>query len=237
MAFLVEQLSGEKGVQLGYEEIVRPFSFGTNWTKIRVGVLWAANITPGVGIPPNTAPWIGICTGYGGVLSASSTDALYINYTHFVSSPGVYLGTPPATYWQTTSGTSNIVPAQRVGTVTANLSAAVASTWTQYSANPTNHYTAGMFTITKGTVGAVAVSLDLVYNTGGGTSASTNISRGQFLAQMESESAGISPLTLTNTVSSNLPTRFVKDWDSMLVGWPKATPTFTIACMTVVRFA
>lgn len=235
MAFIVEQLSGEKGVQLGYEEIVRPFSFGTNWQKIRVGVLWAGNITAVMGV--HIAPFIGVCTGYEGVYAASTTDALFINYTHGIgSSAGSLLGTPPATYYQTTGGTTAIFPRQRVGTTTTALSAGTGSIYTQYSANPTNHYTAGMFTITKGTVGAAAVGFDLIYNAGGAASAATNISRSAFLAQMESEVTPLGTLSRQAVTSSNLPLRFDKDWDSMTVGWVRSTPTLVIACMTVVRF-
>lgn len=235
MAFIVEQLIGTKGVQLGYEELVRPFSFGTNWQKIRVGVLWAGNVTAVMG--DNVAPFIGICTGYEGRYAASSTDALFINYTHAIGSAGSLLGTPPATYYQTTAGSSSIFPRQRVGTTTTALSVGTTgSIYTQYSANPTNHYTAGMFTVTKGTVGAAAVGFDLIYNAGGGTSAATNISRSAFLAQMESEVTPLGTLSRQAVTSTNLPLRFDKDWDSMTVGWVRSTPTLVIACMTVVRF-
>lgn len=233
MAFIVEQLAGDRSIQIGYEEVIRPFSFGTNWQKIRVGVLWAAN---GYALwPDNLRPYIGICTGNAGRLT-TATDALWVPYGHSVASSGVYVGTPPAVGYQTSGGTSSINVAQRVGDTINNLGTAVGSTYTQISANPSNHMTACMFTVTKGTVGAAAVGLDLIYHVGGGTAGTVNVSRGTFLAQMENETAAISPMTRVEAASSALPLRFVKDWDSMLVGWLRSTPTITVSCMTVVRF-
>lgn len=236
MAFIVEQLAGDRAIQLGYEEVIRPFSFGTNWEKIRVGVLWALN-----GYYPMadaTTPHLGICTGYTGRWSASSTDVLFVPMIHEISSSGSSLGgTPPAVFYQLNSGTSTAYAKQRVGTTTTNTSAAVSSLYTQISGNPSNHYTGAYFTITKGTVGAAAIAYDIIAPPGGGTAGATAISRGTFLAQMENETAANSPNQRYAAATSNLPIRYNKDWDSMVVGWMRSTPTLSIACMTVVRFA
>jgi len=239
MAFLVEQLIGEKAVQLGYEEIVRPFSFGTNWTTIRLGVLWAVN---GYSVMPDfTAPYVGVCTGYGGRYAASSTDAFWVPTVHYITSSGGNLGgTPPAVYYRWNSGTSNVQPLQRVGTTTSVCSLSFTGYYTEISANPSNHYTGFFLTINKGTVGAAGVTIQVIAPSGAATAGATNLSRGAFLAQLENETTAISPNSLFGGASgsgTNLPTRFVKDWDSMMVGWVKSTPTLSIACMTVCRFA
>lgn len=235
MAFIVEQLAGDKGIQLGYEDVVRPFSFGTNWSKIRVGVLWAMN---GYSVMPDaTLPYIGICTGSTSRLSASSTDALWVPYSYSFAQV-LMGGTAPARYYQFGNGTSGNVPIQRVGTTSTSLSANLSPTmYSQMSANPSNHYTACMFTVTKGTVGAAAIGCDMIYHSAGAGAGAVGVSRGTFLAAMESENAAISPMSRLSATSTNLPLRFDKDWDSMFVGWIRATPTICVSCMTVVRFA
>jgi len=50
MAFIVEQYTGDKGVQLGCEDLIRAMPWGANWNKIRIGCRLAVNgyasITP-----------------------------------------------------------------------------------------------------------------------------------------------------------------------------------------------
>lgn len=234
MAFIVEQFVGDKGIQIGYEEVIRPFSFGTNWQKIRVGVLCALNGYSNM--PAFTYPHIGICTGNNGRWSNSCTDALWTRMGQSTSGSMIYSGTPPAVFYALGDGTSSNIPAQRVGSADVNLSAGSPNMFSQISANPPVARTGFMFTITKGTVGAASIGCDWTFHTGGGVAGTIDVSRGTFLAGMESETTAVSPMTMISTPATNLPTRFVKDWDSMFVGWSRATPTLCIYCMTVVRF-
>jgi hypothetical protein len=232
MAFIVEQFVGDKGIQIGYEDIIRPFSFGTNWQKLRVGILCAMNGNSNM--PDVTFPSIGICTGYNARLSNSCTDALFMRFSYGFATMQI-AGVAPNRYYALGGGTSTNTPIQRVGSADANCGAGLGSMYAQLSANPGNARNGFMFTVTKGTVGAAAISCDLIYHSSGGTAGATDVSRGTFLAQMESETTGISPMSL-GSFATTLPTRFVKDWDSMFVNWLRVTPTMVIDCMTVVRF-
>ena len=234
MAFIVEQLVGDRGIQLGYEEVIRPFSFGTNWAKIRVGIL--SGINGYTGLPAGTLPYMGVCTGNNAFLSSTVTDAVGVGAS-YAGCAITYAGTPPANYYALGGGTSTNTPVQRVNASSAGCSVGFGSTWAQISANPTNQRTAWMFTITKGTVGAAGVNFDMVVHIGGGTAGANDCNRSTFLAAMEAETSTYSPMTFVNQISSNLPTRFLKDWDSMFVTWVRSTPTMCIDCMTVVRFA
>jgi len=95
MAFIVEQFIGDRGIQLSAEEAVRPFSFGTNWQFIRVGMRMAIN---GITTFTNAnGPGLGICTGSEGAYSSTTTDAIWRwglgNTTYAVAgvSPNIYL--------------------------------------------------------------------------------------------------------------------------------------------------
>ena len=43
MASIVENIIGDKALSLAGEEFVRKLSFGNNWNKIRIGVIWRIN--------------------------------------------------------------------------------------------------------------------------------------------------------------------------------------------------
>lgn len=232
MAYIVEQFVGDNGVQLGYEDMIRPFSFGTNWQKIRVGILCAIN---GSVTLPSIFPSLGICTGNNALLSNTCTDALYHRFSYAAASV-ILSGTPPNTYFALGGGTSTNAPIQRVGSGSVNTSPALTGFYSQISANPTLIRSGFFFTVTKGTVGAAAVDIQFIFPGGAGVAGATDISRGTFLAQMESETTILSPWTQYNSTATNLPTRFVKDWNSMFVNWQRVTPTMVVYCMTVVRF-
>lgn len=232
MAFIVEQLVGDRGIQIGNEEIIRPFSFGTNWNKIRVGMLFAVNGFSS--FPTGVFPIIGICTGNDAMNSPNCVDAVFHRYTYPLGQ-FLYSGTPPANYYGM-SGTSSNLAFQRVGSTNTQFGAGI-SWWSQFSANPTNQRTGYMFTITKGAVGSATIQYDVIYHVSGGTAGATDVSRGTFLLGMETEAGAVAPMTYSSVTNPSLPLRFVKDWDSMFINWNRATPTMCVYCMSVVRFA
>jgi len=89
---------------------------------------------------------------------------------------------------------------------------------------------------TKGTIGAAAIGLTQYYRLSvpAGGSVLLDATRGDFLAAMEAPS----PVNMggVGLSTSNLPTRTVKDWNSMFLAWPSSTPTLCIYDMAVSRF-
>lgn len=75
MATIVENILGDRALQIAQEEFARKLSFGNNWNMLRVGVMWRVNDS--VNIPNRTRFQIGLCNGDTNTL-ASSTCSGYI---------------------------------------------------------------------------------------------------------------------------------------------------------------
>jgi hypothetical protein len=230
MAFIVEQYVGDRGIQIGVEDVIRPFSFGTNWEKIRIGIRYAANGY--TDLPTSTfGIRLGICTGYAGTLSGTTTDCIFaVNWGS--AQGGTISGTAPLRYYGASFSPASVLMWQRVGSTTTSFGT-MSTTTPSFSANPTALRSMMMVDITKGTIGAAAIAATSYQMTA--VQVVSDKTRGDFLAAMETE---VSPAGVTgvNLSSPNLPTRFVKDWDSMVVAWPRSTPTVCVYDMTVVRF-
>ena len=71
MAYIVQSLIGNQGVQLGSEEFLRPMSFGSNWRRIRI--LCRAQVNTANVMAHDTGLRLGICQGVaGGVYTNTS---------------------------------------------------------------------------------------------------------------------------------------------------------------------
>lgn len=239
MAFIVEQYTGDQGIQIGVEDVIRPFSFGTNWQKVRVGCRIALNGSGSLGdaslygVAASGGPRIGVCTGSLGALASSATDVVYgACWANFDITIG---GTAPLRYYRYNSVSAfNFFRCfQRVNTTTTTFGSSSLAT-PAISANPTALRTNYFIDFTKGTIGNSTIAMTLWYMTT--ANVVSDRTQGDFLAAMENESAPalMSAYTLS---SPTLPIRFVKDWDSMLVGWNRSTPTACVYDICVVRFA
>ena len=86
----------------------------------------------------------------------------------------------------------------------------------------------------KGTVGVATLGSIVMWMK---TNANVTIdaTRGEFLAAMEA----LTPANMSNFAVSSptLPTRFNKDWDSVLVNWFRTTPSLCVYEMAVTRFS
>lgn len=236
MAFIVEQFVGDRGIQLGVEDVIRPFSFGTNWSKIRLGVRWAANgyakIPDGPTLQPQVLPGIGVCTGNNAMYSGTCTDAVLIPIWT-VGSATTYAGTAPNNYYTQAGAVAPLIQQRTGSTTIAGTGGFSTVTGSSISANPTLLRGGFFWDITKGTIGAAGITTGGAYITA--AQAVVDMSRGTFLANMENES-GCTGSTFVTGGAGSLPTRFVKDWDSMFVHWIRAVPTLCVYDMTVVRF-
>jgi len=229
MAWLVEQFSSDRGVQLGAEEIIRPFGFGTNWQTIRIGFRVAVN---GYSTLAATGPYFGICTGSSGATYQSAVDALYWYPWYTTAGGAAYGGTWPIVYRANTVNFpyNNL---QRVGTSTGNVGAVTISR-AALSANPESLRTIFMIEYSKGAIGAAAMGgITMWYMPATGSGILRDWSRGDFLAAMEVVSP---PLMSGGSAPATLPLRTAKDWDSTFVSWSYTTPTVCLFDMAVTRF-
>jgi len=228
MAFIVEQFIGDRGIQLSAEEAVRPFSFGTNWQFIRVGMRMAIN---GITTFTNAnGPGLGICTGSEGAYSSTTTDAIWrwglANTTYTVAgvSPNIYL------HQSTNLGQTAF---QRTGGATVNFGSD-SGVDQSISLNPAGLRSMMFMDFVKGTVGVATLGSIVMWMK---TNANVTIdaTRGEFLAAMEA----LTPANMSNFAVSSptLPTRFNKDWDSVLVNWFRTTPSLCVYEMAVTRFS
>lgn len=239
MAFIVEQFTGDRGIQIGVEDVMRPFAFGTDWQKIRIGCRCAINGYAGLGNTTlyNTfsgGPRLGVCTGSLGALSASAVDAVWASpwRTGLV----VLAGTPPLVYYAGAAATQPYVRCyQRVGSTTTEFgNSSLSGSLVCVSANPTVLRSNYFLDITKGQVGNSTIAAVIWMQTS--VQVVNDRTQGDFLAAMENETAPT--LTSQRSMSSTtLPTRFVKDWDTALVGWTRSTPTMCVYDLCVVRFS
>lgn len=239
MAFIVEQYTGDQGIQIGAEDVIRPFSFGTNWQKIRIGCRLALNgygslgDTSLYGAAQAGGPRLGVCTGSLGALASSTTDAVWGSY--WANFDIVIAGTAPLRYYRPSSGSALFFfkGFQRVGT-TSTIFGSSSVTTPSFSANPTALRSNYFIDFTKGTIGNSTIVMTFWYNTV--ANVVSDRTQGDFLAAMENEAAP-ALMSAYSLSSPTLPTRFVKDWDSMLVGWTRSTPTMCVYDICVVRFA
>lgn len=103
MATIVENIVGDKALQITTEEFARKLSFGNNWNTIRIGVLWRINDS--TTIASRTRFHMGLnngdtntfasstCSGYIGVVPGFLTSA--ITYTY----DGANLAYTTSAYW------------------------------------------------------------------------------------------------------------------------------------------
>lgn len=111
---------GDKYVSLANEELVRTLQIGTDWTKLRIGVLLA--VTPdGTNNLASAALMMGVCSGTTNPYGAASTTN-FVGAAFHASAPGATSGT--LTY-NANSGNPVFTsvgtwPATRVGTTLGN---------------------------------------------------------------------------------------------------------------------
>ena len=73
MAWIYDRYTYDKRIQLGYEEIVRPLSMGTDWQSLRIGIRFAVNDSARVQIT-QLALLLGVCQGNSGITATTTTD-------------------------------------------------------------------------------------------------------------------------------------------------------------------
>lgn len=227
MAYLVEQFTGDRGVQLGVESFTRLMPWSTSWNKIRIGCRLATNGTATIPTGGNNFPTIGICTGPEAYDSSVTVDAIYWNPLN--NQNAIWSGSAPNYFYDYNGGSNNETFYQKIGTGVNYLGnyTGMRACW---SANPTALLSAWMFDIVKANATQVTMTAWMPTN----LQVTTHCTRSNFMAMMENESA---PPNVTASAAFTLTlVRQVKDWDSVFFHWGRSVPTTTFNDMSVVRF-
>lgn len=227
MAFIVEQFTADRGVQLGVESFTRAFPWGVSWNKIRIGCRLAINGSST--IPTSADPWgnvpmVGICTGPEAWASSVTVDALGVNPVNTLSV--TYSGSAPNFFYDV--GSNNITFRQKVGD-TANYLGNYATSRICVSANPTALRTPLLLDIIK----TSATQAKLTWWFANNTQVLIDCTRSNFMSMMENENA---PINLTSGTQTLTLVRQVEDWDSLFLHWGRAVPTSTFYDISAVRF-
>lgn len=228
MAWIVQSFSGDNGVELGWEDLVRAMQWGTNWSKIRVGCRCAINnagTIPGIALVLLQLR-IGICTGAQASLSNITTDAIWVggNTTYTLT---FVTGTGGFSYYFLNNGASTQIIYQRItGGVTNNFGSVSANVI--YSAAPSVWRSPFFVDFTKASATTITVSSWMP-----STGQIVDCTRSNYLAALENESA---PTNTTNFAMTGTLVRQTKDWDSVFIGWSRAVPSAVFYDWSVVRF-
>ena len=234
MAWIHDRYTYDKRIQLGYEEIVRPLSMGTNWQSLRIGIRFAVNDAARVQIN-QFALLLGVCQGNSGILATSTTDwiggglfgsLLPSGTTGGATSPFT-AGTPNyfagsnqvSALWKTgvsiTYGSVTSVTSYMVGTGAGG----------SYLAQNMNHL---YVDIAKGSPNYSVTD----YYADSIANVQTNITDSIFRQNMERATA-----TPTNTASGAKALAYTGSglFDSVSVSWWKAWPNIEIDSLWIVR--
>lgn len=223
MAFIVEHFVGDRGIQIGYEDVIRPTTFGTDWTRVRVGVRYALYGTQSL-VP--TSINLGLCVGNQAVLSNITTSAIWAR-SYGNATLMTYAGTTPNFYYDTTAAFTGFL-LERIGSTTSTLGNPGQSR-TAWSASPTALRSILMFDVTKGA--AASVTLNFYYQTN--AQVVTDWTRLAFLAAMANSGTPTGTTVMNQAVNV---TRTQKDWNSMFIGWSRSTPALCVYDMAVARY-
>jgi hypothetical protein len=228
MAWIVQQFTSDRGIQLGCEDLVRKLPWGTNWTKMRIGCRVATN---GVNsIPdPNYAPVprMGICTGSTAYIG-NTTDAVW--WQPIANWSANLLGSNPYQYYHPNGSAINNAFFQKVGDnvgYQVNKYSGGSMIW---SANPTGWRTGWFVDFVKS---SSSVTNSSFY--GPSNVQLVDCTRGNFLASMEYETTPWNT-TAISVNTQTLPYRNFSDWDSVHLGWCRSSPTTVFFDLCVVRF-
>ncbi len=220
MANIVESISGDRRIQLGAEEFIRPFSFGASWTKIRIGlrlsILGRTQIN-------NALFAVGVCQGYSGWNSPTPTDYFGFFYggTGGPNAMSVTVGT--VTYYTTSSGQATAI--HRTGGVQTQVSSGVSGG--SIGAWPTR--TAWFVTITKSAT--MTIQLNWLLN----PAADQSLLNFMLMEEDEAANAGLFSgwSSAAPTVSSGTSSGMM---DSVSVSWNHSVPVMEISDLMVVKY-
>ena len=229
MPYIVQNLlAGDTRLQLGAEEITRPIGFGSQWTKIRIGVRMACLVGSTFAGP---GFYCGVCVGSKGFKAIDCTDAV-----------GAWLGTvnpmDTQTYTYNAQGYTTAFGVgsakfRKVGasiTAVSNIAGSYNFSIVAYPLTNTN-YSGFYLDILR-----LSPTLTRLSSWGQSSNAAIyNLTRSQHLANMENEQTlTASGQALTPSGDENIATTNAA-WDTVFVGWGRSVPVLEIRDLTVLR--
>jgi hypothetical protein len=99
MATIVENILGDRALQIAQEEFARKLSFGNKWNALRIGVLWRINDS--VTIPTRCRFQIGMCNGDTNTFASSTCSGYLGAVSGFLTSTIAYTYDAPNTAYTT----------------------------------------------------------------------------------------------------------------------------------------
>lgn len=228
MATIVENISGNKALQLGGEEFVRKLTFGNAWNRIRIGIMCVLNGSANIAPPRRLV--MGLCDG----------DQFTYQSASCLSFVGISWGPNAGGNWtyDGVGGTYGMYAAGSVSYVTSKINTTVTDTSTG------NNATKYLKTGGSGTPHLLMVELIRsatpgTYSVRGYAPDGTDIlsipSFYNFMLSMEWEDTGNFTTYFERLAAANA-TGMSTNLDTLSLYWSLASPTIEITDVCVLRF-
>lgn len=227
MASIVENIVGDKALQLGNEEFVRKMAIGNNWNRLRIGCRLIVNGTADISAPRF---YLGLNNGDQETFSSSSCAGWIGSGTNpSIGNVWVY-GT--TTYRYGRIGTLPFMLfAKKLGSTTTETTAGTQTD--SYLATPGSGPTivyADFFRTSSSTYTVTWRQAD-----SGHAVLSTTFY--DLLRCMEDETSGGYATNFTDTTGTSTSiTGMPSNFDTVSIYWNKSTPTIEISDLSIVRF-
>jgi len=226
MAEIIERIVGDRALQLGNEEFVRPLGFGNNWAKIRIISRILLNGSTTVA---GAALKFGVCSGSTDTFSSNNCVGWFgSNFPNAGSLP--YSGTDYNTGGGFLFGYDYVKKIGAVTTVTSGGS----KNYHAIAAPISGGYSLNVIDIARSTLDATAYTVT-TWNTKSPLVIPTSYAMYQ-LAEDESLASGVSSNYLTGSLGPFTHTGLPAVMDTLSILWSKSTPTLEIAELLVLRF-
>ena len=228
MASIVENIVGDRALQLGNEEFVRKMTVGNNWNFLRVGVRLRANGVADIATPRFQ---IGLNNGDQNTFS-SSNCAGYI---------GAYLGDRPGPVWSTSGSYPFYYFIGSGGGVSSYTTKKLVNTVTDLARNATGGVIGGidtppsLFLVDFLRASASSYTVTTTY------AIAANLISTSFYTLMrvmedEKLTSTFSLLYITGQTTGSTLTGMPSNMDTVSLYWNKATPTVEVSDLCVIRF-
>lgn len=229
MASIVENISGDKALQLGGEEFVRPLSCGNNWNKIRIGIRLGMNGTTPLPAGAQRLA-MGLCSGTQYTYQSASC----------VSWAGISWGINPGSGWSydAINNYYGVYAGGSVSYATGKVGATITDTST---GNNSQHNIRGTAASAPSIIMVELVRVSSSSYTARGMMPAGQITQTprfyDLIRSMEDEVVtGGYAVTFVDFLGAASVTGLGSSLDTLSIYWNKLTPTIEISDICVLRF-